>query len=299
VRYLLVGLGNIGTKRRALLGTRCVATVDPFHSAADYAEPEACEPERYDAAVLAVPDQVKLELLDCFLRLGKHVLVEKPLLFPDRESAERRVKTARARGVIWYTSYNHRYEPLVVALKRWLDAERIGRLYHGRFYYGNGTVGDVAGTWRDAGLGVVGDLGSHLLDLAGFLLGVQGTAFVPWTLERHEARSYDHAILAAADGRLVLETSYLCWKNTFAVELFGERGSLHLHGLPKWGPSELILRERVFPSGVPRETRETASGPDRTWERDLVHFEALAAAPEASAENDWWISRTLQAVAAT
>ncbi len=35
MRYLLVGYGNIGAKRKALLGDRCVATVDPFNAAAD------------------------------------------------------------------------------------------------------------------------------------------------------------------------------------------------------------------------------------------------------------------------
>ena len=40
MRYLLVGLGNIGAKRRAILGERCVATVDPFNAAADFRQPE-------------------------------------------------------------------------------------------------------------------------------------------------------------------------------------------------------------------------------------------------------------------
>ena len=31
MRYLVVGLGNIGGKRRAVLGDRCIATVDPFN----------------------------------------------------------------------------------------------------------------------------------------------------------------------------------------------------------------------------------------------------------------------------
>ena len=42
MRYLVVGLGNIGEKRRAVLGDRCVATVDPFNPAADYRRPEDC-----------------------------------------------------------------------------------------------------------------------------------------------------------------------------------------------------------------------------------------------------------------
>ena len=299
MKYLLVGLGNIGRKRRAILGERCVATVDPFNPAADYATPEECPPDLYDVAILALPNQLKLGLLEYFLCQGKHVIVEKPLLFPDWESAEHLERIAREHGVIWYTSYNHRFEPLILSLKRHLEAQSLGRIYHGRFFYGNGTVRNVIGTWREQGLGVLEDLGSHLLDLAGYLLGCQGTDFVAWHLQHHESASFDHAILASPDGRFVLEMTFLSWKNTFTIELFGERGSLHLHGLLKWGPSELILRERVFPSGVPEETREMAEGLDPTWQRDLEHFESLPATGCTSIENDWWISRTLQAVAAS
>jgi len=296
VKYLLVGLGNIGQKRRVVLGECCVATVDPFIPTADYSTPEGCPSDLYDAAILAVPSQLKLELLEYFLRQGKHVLVEKPLLFPDWKSAEQLERIARERGVIWYTSYNHRFEPLILALKQRLEAQSIGRIYHGRLFYGNGTVRNVVGTWREQGLGVLEDLGSHLLDLAGYLLGCRGTEFVAWDLQRYESASFDHAILASADRCLVLEMTFLSWKNTFTIELFGERGSLHLHGLLKWGPSELILRERVFPSGVPREAREMAEGLDMTWQQDLEHFESLPAIGCTSIENDWWISRTLQTV---
>lgn len=301
MRFLLVGLGNIGARRRALLGTRCVGTVDLYNREADCRTPEECPPERYDAAVLAVPNAPKLALLEQFLALGKHVLVEKPLLLPSRFEAERLDALARRHGATWYTSYNHRFEPLIVALRDLLRSEAIGPLYHGRFFYGNGTVAHVANSWRDEGLGVVEDLGSHLLDLLRFLLPEPPETVVPWARERHEARAYDHAVAASTDGRWALEMSYLSWKNTFTIDLFGRLGSLHLHGLPKWGPSELVLRRRVFPSGVPQESRQTAAGPDLTWQRDLEHFESLAgrgAAPGAtSMENDWWISQCLRNLA--
>ena len=49
MKYLLVGLGNIGVKRRALLGVRCVATVDPFNTSADFRAIQDCAADRYDA----------------------------------------------------------------------------------------------------------------------------------------------------------------------------------------------------------------------------------------------------------
>jgi predicted dehydrogenase len=301
VRYLLVGLGNIGRKRQALLGERCVATADPFNKQADFAAAEDCPVDAYEAVVLATPNLLKLRLLESFLQHGKHVLIEKPLLLPDADTARRLRSLAHEHHAVWYTSYNHRYETLIASAKRHLEAGRIGSIYHGRLFYGNGTVGNVVGTWRDQGLGVLEDLGSHLLDLSAELLGCRGEHFKPVSLERHEAASLDHCILVSNDGRIVLEGSYLAWRNTFSIDLFGSRGSLHVTGLQKWGPSQLILRERVFPSGVPIEMEERAPGGiDPTWARDLEHFERLCAerSPTTSVDNDWWISETLQSIGA-
>jgi scyllo-inositol 2-dehydrogenase (NADP+) len=298
VRYLLVGLGNIGRKRLDLLGERCIATADPFVGAADFVSVEACPVEAYDAVVLAVPNDAKPALLDYFLRRGKHVLVEKPLLFPDEESARRLEALAGEHAASWYTSYNHRFEPLIRSLKRRLDERCIGTIYHARFFYGNGTARNVAGTWRDSGLGALEDLGPHLLDLSGYLLGCRGQCFEPLVMSRHELASFDHCVVASRDRHVMLEVSFVSWKNTFSVDVVGEHGSLHLAGLAKWGPAELVARRRVFPSGPPLEEREhDDSGVDTTWERDLRHFEDISAAGRTSLDNDWWISSTLRALA--
>jgi predicted dehydrogenase len=299
VKYLLVGLGNIGRKRQTLLGDRCIATVDPYNSAAQFSAVEECSVATYDAAIVATPNQLKLELLHYFLERGKHVLVEKPLLFTNAEDARRLDAVAQTNKALWYTSYNHRFETLIARARELLLADRIGAVYHARLLYGNGTVGNVVNTWRDQGMGVLEDLGSHLLDLSALLLDQRSHSFRAWSLQHHELSSFDHCVLASTDGRIELEMSYLSWKNTFTIDVFGARGSLHLNGLQKWGASELVVRERVFPSGVPIETREAApGGVDPTWQRDLDHFEALCAGsnPGTSVDNDLWISQTLYQV---
>ena len=296
MRYVVVGAGNLGARRRALLGERCVATVDPLMPA-DYKSLEACPPDGHDAVVLAVPNDVKLELLEECLGRGKHVLVEKPLLLPDRRTAERLHALAVARGGSWYTAYNHRFEALVPRLKHHLDDGAIGRLYHGRLFYGNGTVRNVVGTWRECGAGVVDDLVPHLLDLADHLLGCRGARVVPWRVARHESRVPDHCVVAMTDPPLTLEATFLSWRNTFAAELHGERGSLHMHGLVKWGGSRLTLRRRVLPSGAPPEWTEERVGPDESWALERAHFESVATGGATSMENDWWISEAVRAAA--
>ncbi|HEY3068090.1 MAG TPA: Gfo/Idh/MocA family oxidoreductase [Methylomirabilota bacterium] len=296
MRYLLVGYGNIGAKRKAVLGDRCVATVDPFNAAADYRTIAECAPARYDAAVLAVPNDVKVELMEYLLDRGKHVLVEKPLIL-DEPTAAGLARRAAATGAIWYTSYNFRFEPNVIALKRHLDAGTLGRVYRVRMFYGNGTAGTIAGTWRDSRYGVLEDMATHLIDLAGFVFGKFGSEFRVWERRGYELKGFDHCILASADRELVIECSFLSWKNRWRIEVVGERGALEMDGLTKWGASTLLLLRRVLPSGVPAETREVTPGPDPTWAGDIAHFEACAARGQTSCANDLWLSRTIAAAA--
>jgi predicted dehydrogenase len=298
MRYLLVGYGNIGAKRRAVLGDRCVATVDPFNPAADFRTPSECDDRRYDAAILAVPNDVKVELIEYFLGRGKHALVEKPLIL-DTRTAERLRRQGAKAGAIWYTSYNFRFEPLVVALKRQLEAGAIGRLYRVRMFYGNGTAGSIAGTWRDSRSGALEDMATHLIDLAGFVFGRFGCEFRVWERRGHELKGVDHCVLATTDRSLVIECSLIAWKNRWRIEVTGEQGALEMDGLTKWGRSELVLWRRRLPSGIPDETRETVDGPDPTWAADLQHFETRAAAGESSCDNDLWLSRTVMAAAVT
>lgn len=297
MRYLLVGYGNIGAKRKAVLADRCVATVDPFNPEADYTHPDQCAAVPYDAAILAVPNDVKLELVEYFLGRGKHVLVEKPFVLPPA-AAERLSRLSERSGTIWYTSYNFRFEPNVIALKRHFDAGTLGRVYHVRMFYGNGTAGAIAGTWRDSGLGVLEDMASHLIDLTGFVFGRFGSRFVVWERRGHELKGCDHCILATEDRTVVIEVSFLSWQNRWQIEVVGEHGSLEMHGLTKWGPSELVLRRRKLPSGKPDVTVEVAHPPDPTWAGDIEHFEERAAARLGSGANDRWITEVIQAAAA-
>ena len=127
MRYVVVGLGNIGGKRQRcargpLRGHRrpvqCRRRLSPA--------PRTARPTATTPPILAVPNDVKLPLLGTSSTRGKHVLVEKPLIL-DAESADSaELGTLGAGDAIWYTSYNFRFEPHVIALKRHLEAGAVG-----------------------------------------------------------------------------------------------------------------------------------------------------------------------------
>ena len=299
MRTIVVGLGIQGNKRLAIAAKDVVATVDPVVSTADYGTVDQVPENYFDAALVCTPDESKLEILTYLLSRGKHVLVEKPLLARDRERISRVIMCARATGATCYTAYNHRFEPHIARLKEMLDTGVLGRVYLARFFYGNGTALDVKlSPWRDQGLGVLSDLGSHLLDLSLFLFGKPGTAFQLWEGNRFENRSLDHVLFGSTgEAVLELEATFLSWRNSFTVDVLGEAGSAHISGLCKWGPSTLTVRKRVFPSGVPEEEVETLECPDPTWALEYEYFQQLCHRGGSNTENDQWINLVLSDLA--
>lgn len=299
MRVLIIGLGNQGKKRRTVAGDDVVATVDPVADSADYRTIHNVPPDRYDAAMVCTPDNAKLATLRYLLGKGVHVLVEKPLLAPSSAELRDLAALARSTGAVCYTAYNHRFEPHIIRLKDVIASGRLGQLYLARFHYGNGTARDVRQSqWRDQGLGVLADLGSHVLDLARFVLGGAPGPLDLWQCCRIENQSYDSCLLGGP-GKPALEISLslLSWRNTFTVDVIGAKGSAHIDGLCKWGPSRFTVRDRVLPSGKPTEETTALEMPDPTWAAEYTHFQALCAAQAPTTlDNDIWINDTLAAL---
>lgn len=299
MRVVIVGLGIQGRKRQAIAGRDVVATVDPVAPEATHRRLEDVPRSSYDAALVCTPDAAKLALVRELLSHQKHVLVEKPLVGSEAQLRELEAM-ARAAGVACYTAYNHRFEPHLARLKARLDAGTLGTLYLVRGFYGNGTARDVQRSpWRDQGLGVLADLGSHLLDTVHFLLGEPAGPFELWSASRMENRAWDHVAFGARGTPLIeLEATLLSWRNTFTLDVIGERGSAHIACLCKWGPSTLTLRTRVLPSGRPAEEIETLTCADPTWALEYDHFKTRCASGGTNLAHDRWIASVLAALTA-
>jgi predicted dehydrogenase len=296
MKVVIIGLGTQGRKRLAVAGADVTATVDPVVAQADHRVIQTVPLDSYQAALVCTPDQQKLPILDYLLGHGKHVLVEKPLVADCAEDIRKLQARAAASGATCWTAYNHRFEPNLVRLRDVLASAILGQVYHARLFYGNGTAADVRNSpWRDQGMGVIPDLGSHLLDLTDFLFGLRPSRLQAWACHRLENRSFDHVILGAAGSpSLQYEMMLLSWRNTFTVDVIAEQGSAHMNGLCKWGPSSLTVRRRIFPSGRPTEEVHVVERPDPTWELEYADFKHLCQRPRTNLDKDLWINAVLQ-----
>jgi scyllo-inositol 2-dehydrogenase (NADP+) len=298
MKAIIVGLGVQGHKRRKFAGSDYVASVDPVNREAEYRNVEDVPLSSYDAALVCIPDEPKIEVLSYLLKNGKHVLVEKPLWAADDRQIGKLEQLVRAKGVVCYTAYNHRFEPHYVRMRNLVASGKLGTIYRCRMFYGNGTARLVRDSaWRDQGAGVLPDLGSHLLDTAKFWFGDLGEDFQIVSADCFENHAPDHVVMASKTTRpkLEFEMTLLSWRNHFTCDVFAEKGTAHIRSLCKWGPTTFTCRMRVLPSGRPPEESVILLQDDPTWALEYDHFKSLCQEGAATnLANDLWLNCLLR-----
>lgn len=109
---------------------------------------------------------------------GMNLLCEKPLGL-NADEVRKMSDACEKYGVINMTGFTYRCIPAMAMIKKLIDDGALGRIYHyrGRFYADRMASVSHPLEWRHleekAGSGVLGDLASHTLDMALYLLGGQ------------------------------------------------------------------------------------------------------------------------------
>jgi predicted dehydrogenase len=129
-----------------------------------------------DVVDICTPGDSHAEIAIAAAEAGKAVFCEKPLA-NTLDEAERMLDAVRRAGVVHMICHNYRRAPAVALAKRIVEEGRIGRLHHFRGTYLQDWIVDPAfpRVWRleksKAGSGALGDIGSHTIDLARYLVG--------------------------------------------------------------------------------------------------------------------------------
>jgi predicted dehydrogenase len=251
-----------------------------------------------DVVINAGSNDVHAEPSIAALRAGRAVLCEKPLARTAAE-AEPMARTAQGTAAVAVTGFNYRFVPAVLLARRLIREGTLGRVYHFRGRYSDDSLLDpeTPHTWRHvrtlAGSGVIGDLASHVIDLAHFLAGpitavtaaVRTYTSLRPAAERPRPVTVEDALVATLEfeGGAVgtLEASGMCpgRKNFLSFELNGERGTLvfnlerlnelqvyHGDGRAR-GLAEVLVTERDHPFG----SRWWPPGHILGWEHTFVH----------------------------
>ena len=182
------------------------------------------------------PNSLHAEPTIAAAEAGKHVLCEKPLGRTADEAYDIWARVA-ATGVKHLCGFNYRFVPAVRLARELIERGELGELRHFRGRYLQDWGDDPSlDTWRfqpdEAGSGALGDLGTHVIDLARFLVGEIATVsgfvrtFVP-------GRRVDDALEAAVEfaggtvGTIEATRLALGRRNAFQWEVNGSEGSLY------------------------------------------------------------------------
>lgn len=129
-----------------------------------------------DVIDICTPNNVHAEIAIAAAEAGKHIICEKPLA-RTVEEARAMTEAAKKAGIIHMVAFNYRRTPAVALAKKYIDEGRIGRIINFRGTYLQDWSADPDGplSWRFqkkiAGSGTVGDIGTHVVDLAHYLVG--------------------------------------------------------------------------------------------------------------------------------
>ena len=182
LRFAVLGAGRIGqVHARAITsvpGAELVAIAEPFEAPAKAAQAafgcairsidEIAAAGDIDAVVICTPTDTHADLIEKFVRAGKHVFCEKPVDL-DVARVKAALATVKAEGGTLMVGFNRRFDPDFMALKSAIDAGRVGE------------VEMITITSRDPGAppaeyikvsgGIFRDMTIHDFDVARWLLG--------------------------------------------------------------------------------------------------------------------------------
>jgi predicted dehydrogenase len=294
-----IGFIGAGFARRVQLpalafvpGTRATAVASGHRANAEAVAREFRLAHVYDDGLeLARSDDVDLVIVSstpdtharfaiAALEAGKHVLCEKPMALDASEAAQMVAAAERRPDRLAWIDHELRYEPNRKRARELIRANAIGEVRHMElslkpYLRGDGRPQTSAAPWNwwfDAarGGGILGAVGSHLIDLCRFWTGseighVAGLVetFVP---ERRDEHGVTRPVTADDFASCVLRTKSGAIA-TITLSTVAHHGPGHLGQVTGSEGTLLLAGETKLELGKPGGPLEDISAPDDLWEK--------------------------------
>src|SRR5262249_42154575 len=127
-----------------------------------------------DGVIVCTPNDLHYPATMAALKHGKHVTCEKPVAL-NAAQAKEMAETAKTMGLIGMANFPYRDNPCVGSFRRLVAEGYVGKIMHVSGQYHGGFALMRPPGWRGqrarSGAGILGDLGSHLIDLARYITG--------------------------------------------------------------------------------------------------------------------------------
>jgi predicted dehydrogenase len=129
---------------------------------------------------IATPNHLHAEIAIAAAQAGKHIISEKPLA-RTAEEAKGMYDAVTAAGVVNMVAFNYRRTPAIALAKKFIEEGAIGRIlsFRGTYLQDWSADPDSPLSWRFqkaiAGSGALGDIATHVIDIARYLVGEFGS----------------------------------------------------------------------------------------------------------------------------
>ncbi|MCD9020891.1 Gfo/Idh/MocA family protein [Cohnella silvisoli] len=251
-----------------------------IESSSRYTDHEALiKDPNIDAVMSITPNNVHYEIIRLCLIHGKPIMTEKPFTRTFAE-AKALLELSNNYETPCMVGFSYRYVPSFRMARDMIRSGKIGQVRHVFIQYlqqWGGPVFETKMSWRldrsVTGTGALGDLGSHMIDAARFLVGepAELSALMKTLISQREDPSTGQPVdvdiddFAAFTAILepgipaVFQTSRNAYgsQNQFEISVYGDNGSLHMD----WVHGDHLTW--VHPNEERSEVREKIAVPQR------------------------------------
>lgn len=198
--------------------------------------------------IVNTPDVTHFDYCRAALQAGKHVIVEKPFVFTVTEG-ESLIRLAAEKGLMLTVFQNRRWDGDFMTVRKVLNENKLGRIVEFRGGFQRFRT-QIADTWKernDRFVGIVYNLGPHLVDQAVCLFGKPTSVFAQIKKQRDGSRIDDffHIILMYNDMQVTLTAGMLMKEPIASFVLHGTQGSFVKYGID---PQEDQLKGGMLPT---------------------------------------------------
>lgn len=217
------------------------------------------EEAELDAVIVVAPDDRHREMTLAAIDKGLHVLCEKPLA-NTADDARLMQRAAEKAGIKHMVLFTWRWQPHFRYLKSMVEENLLGTVYRAQFSFLAGFARDGIYQWRHDSAranGVLGDLGSHMIDMSRWLFGeiatvsaTLGTSISRAGIDGHSGESandsahlslqFESGLLAVVDTSVVAHSADMLVKQIVRVE--GEKATLELEHIFLGGSAGVTIR---------------------------------------------------------
>ena len=215
--------------------------------------------EDIDLIIISTPNMLHAQMAKEAMHAGKNVIVEKPVATTSME-AEELCLLAKEKGVLFSVYQNRRLDGDFLTLKNLIDSNSLGEVLDYEVHYDRYVRGKSSKEWKEnggPGIGILYDLGVHIIDQAVYLFGLPNEIYADFRKQRDETVGYDNfeVILYYKDKKAIISASEVVAGSGPHYMVHGRDGSYLKYGMDVQ-ENALIAGERPGKDGWGEESAE-------------------------------------------